>query len=149
MYTLILVVHVIVSLVLIMVILLQSGRGGMAEAMGGASAQSLFGGGVSNVLTRATAACAVVFVVTCLSLAYLSTARGRSIVEQVPMTSPEQLPAGLMPKPKSKSAAHPSATPSASPAPATPAASAPTSAPSAPSPAAAPATAPVESPASQ
>ncbi len=158
MYTLILVIHVIVSLVLIMVILLQSGRGGMAEAMGGASAQSLFGGGVSNVLTRATAACAVVFVGTCLSLAYLSTARGRSIVEQVPMTSPEQLPAGLLPKLKSKPAtpasspapaAHPSSTPSAPAAPATPAASAPVSAPSAPSPASAPAVAPGQSPASQ
>lgn len=99
MYTLILIVHVIVSLILILVILLQSGRGGLAEALGGTAAQSLFGGGVSNVLTRATAACSVIFVITCLSLAYLSTVRGRSILEQVPMISPEQLPAALAPQP--------------------------------------------------
>ena len=111
MYTLILVIHVIVSLVLIMVILLQSGRGGMAEAMGGTAAQSLFGGGVSNVLTRATAACAVTFVVTCLSLAYLSTARGRSILEQVPTAS---VPASAPNAPASVPA--PAAAPSESPA---------------------------------
>ena len=99
MYTLILVVHVMVSLVLVLVILLQTGRGGMAEAMGGAAAQSLFGGGVSNVLTRVTAACASLFVVTCLSLAYLSTVRGRSILEQVPMAAPGSMPAGLIPPP--------------------------------------------------
>ena len=131
MYTLIMTVHIVVSLVLILVILLQSGRGGMAEAMGGASAQSLFGGGVSNVLTRATGVCAVVFVMTCLSLAYLSTARGRSIVEQVPMTLPEQLPSALVPK-KPAPIAHPSSTPSALPA---PAASATATVPSTPTPA--------------
>ena len=148
MYTLIMTVHIIVSLVLILVILLQSGRGGMAEAMGGASAQPLFGGGVSNVLTRATGVCAVVFVMTCLSLAYLSTARGRSIVEQVPMTSPEQLPSALVPK-KPAPIAHPSVTPSVSPAPTVPVASAPATAPSAPAPASAPAAAtPSEPPAS-
>ena len=131
MYALIVTVHIVVSLILILVILLQSGRGGMAEAMGGASAQSLFGGGVSNVLTRATGVCAVVFVMTCLSLAYLSTARGRSIVEQVPMTSPEQVPAGLMPKPKPASATSPASTsaPVATPAPAPVPQSAPASVP--------------------
>ena len=122
MYTLIVTVHIVMSLVLILVILLQSGRGGMAEAMGGASAQSLFGGGVSNVLTRATGVCAVVFVMTCLSLAYLSTARGRSIVEQVPMASPEQLPSALAPKkPAPAPATVPSTpTPASAPAAATP-----------------------------
>ena len=134
MYALILIVHVIVSLVLILVILLQSGRGGMAEAMGGAAAQSLFGGGVSNVLTRITTGCAVVFVVTCLSLAYLSTVQGRSILEQVPMVAPEQLPSALTPKTKPAPAsapASPSAPEAVPAAPATPApaASAPTSVP--------------------
>ena len=111
MYALILIVHVIVSLVLILVILLQSGRGGMAEAMGGAAAQSLFGGGVSNVLTRLTGGCAVIFVVTCLSLAYLSTVQGRSILEQVPPASvPASAPSAPTPVPV------PAAAPSESPA---------------------------------
>ena len=96
-YVLVLVIHIFVSLVLIAVILLQSGRGGLSEAMGGAAAQSLFGGGAANVLTRMTAICAGLFVVTCLSLAYLSTVRGQSVIEQVPLISPEVLPSVLPP----------------------------------------------------
>jgi len=88
-YGLVLVIHIIVSLILIGVILLQGGRGGLSEALGGAAAQSLFGGGAATVLTRLTAFCAGLFVVTCLSLAYLSTLKGRSVIEQIPSTLPE------------------------------------------------------------
>ena len=87
-YGLVLVIHIFVSLVLIGVILLQGGRGGLSEALGGAAAQSLFGGGAATVLTRLTAFCAALFVVTCLSLAYLSTVKGRSVIEQVPLVTP-------------------------------------------------------------
>ena len=87
-YGLVLVIHIFVSLVLIGVILLQGGRGGLSEALGGAAAQSLFGGGAATVLTRLTAFCASLFVVTCLSLAYLSTVKGRSVIEQVPLVTP-------------------------------------------------------------
>ena len=90
--------HVIVSLLLIGIILLQGGRGGLGDALGGASAQSLFGGGVNTVMTKVTAIGAGLFMVTCLLLAKLSTARGRSIVEQVPMTMP-----GLLPNPTAPS----------------------------------------------
>ena len=92
MYGLVLVVHVIVALFLIAVILLQGGRGGLGEALGGAAAQSLFGGGANTVMTRITTVAASLFMVTCLSLAGLSTARGRSIMDQFP-TTPEGLPA--------------------------------------------------------
>lgn len=91
-YGLVLVIHISVSLILIGVILLQGGRGGLSETLGGAAAQSLFGGGAATVLTRLTAICALVFATTCLSLAYLSTIRGRSVIEQVPLTLPEALP---------------------------------------------------------
>jgi len=91
-FGLVLTIHILVSLILIGVILLQGGRGGLSEALGGAAAQSLFGGGVATVLTRITAICAALFVVTCLSLAYLSTAQSRSVIEQLPTTLPEALP---------------------------------------------------------
>lgn len=91
-YGLVLTVHIIVSLILIGVILLQGGRGGLSETLSGGAAQSLFGGGVKTVLTQATAVCAVIFVVTCLSLAYLSTMRGRSVIEQLPPVAPAALP---------------------------------------------------------
>jgi len=91
-YGFVLIIHVFVSLILISVILLQGGRGGLSEALGGTAVQSLFGGGATTVLTRITAFCAGIFVITCLSLAYLSTVRGRSVIEQVPLTLPEALP---------------------------------------------------------
>ena len=83
-YGFVLVVHVLVALFLIAVILLQGGRGGLGEALGGAAAQSLFGGGANTVMTRITAVCAALFMATCLSLALLSTARGRSVIDRFP-----------------------------------------------------------------
>lgn len=98
-YGFVLVIHVLVCLVLMAVILLQGGRGGMSETLAGGTAQSLFGGAVTNVLTRITGACAAVFMVTCLSLAYLSTLRGRSVVDQLPSEVSGTLPLlpGTMP----------------------------------------------------
>ena len=90
-YGLVVLVHVLICLVLIGVILLQGGRGGLSDALGGAAAQSLFGGGVATVLTRVTAICAGLFVVTCLSLAALSTIKGRSVIEQLQAITPESL----------------------------------------------------------
>ena len=91
-YGLVVAIHVLVCLVLIGVILLQGGRGGLSDALGGTAAQSLFGGGVATVMTRVTAICAGLFVVTCLSLAALSTIKGRSVIEQLQNFTP---PAGL------------------------------------------------------
>ena len=92
-YGLVLVIHILVALFLIGVILIQGGRGGMGEALGGAAAQSLFGGGSNTVMARITAVCAALFMATCLSLAVLSTARGRSVIDRLPATvTPEQLP---------------------------------------------------------
>lgn len=112
-YGLVLVLHLLVCVVLIAVILLQGGRGGLSEALGGAAAQSLFGGGAATVFTRVTGICATIFVVTCLSLAYLSTIRGRSVLEQYRSLSPETLvppavPAGPNAAPPDDSATPPS-----------------------------------------
>ena len=93
-YGLVVAIHVLVALFLIAVILLQGGRGGMGETLGGAAAQTLFGGGANTVMTRLTAIVAGTFMVTCLSLAALSTSRGRSVIEQMP-ASLDELPASL------------------------------------------------------
>ena len=95
MYVLILVVHIVVSLILVGVILLQGGRGGLGEALGGAASQSLFGGGAKTVLTKFTAVGAGVFMATCLSLAALSTHQGRSVIEDLPAGMPAGLPSAL------------------------------------------------------
>ena len=111
-YGLVLVLHVVVALFLIAVILLQGGRGGLGEALGGAAAQSLFGGGANTVMTRVTAVCAILFMVTCLSLAALSTARGGSVIDQmpaVPSELPLSLPQPLAPVPQAPQPSPPAA----------------------------------------
>lgn len=80
-YPLVLILHVVVCFVLIAVILLQAGRGGgLSDAFSGA-AQSVFGTRGAAYLTRATTACAVVFMLTSLGLALLSAQRGHSLLE--------------------------------------------------------------------
>jgi preprotein translocase subunit SecG len=90
-YALILTVHLIACFMLIAVILLQAGRGGGLTDMGGGSAQSILGTRGATILTRATTACAVIFMLTSLSLAVLSARRGRSLMENV-KTQPAQQP---------------------------------------------------------
>ena len=81
MYILLLIIHVIVCLVLIFVVLLQAGRGGgFSDMLGGGQPQSLFGTQTNAFMVRATEVCAVVFIITSLSLAMLSTQRGKSLV---------------------------------------------------------------------
>ena len=121
-YGLVLIVHVLVAFFLIAVILLQGGRGGLGEALGGAAAQSLFGGGANTVMTRITAISAGMFIVTCLSLAALSTVQGRSVVDQLPMTLPEALPPASTKPSVNAIPAQPAPAPSSSEQPASPAA---------------------------
>ena len=87
-YYLILSVHIVVCLILITIILIQGGRGGLGETLGGGAAQSLFGGGTSTVIAKVTAFSGGAFMVTCLSLAMLSTMRGKSVIDQVPSALP-------------------------------------------------------------
>ena len=84
-YGLVLVIHLFVCFVLIAVILLQAGRGGgLADSFGGGAAQSILGTRGTVYLTRATTACATIFMLTSVGLAVLSVQRGRSLLEKVP-----------------------------------------------------------------
>jgi preprotein translocase subunit SecG len=75
MFAVLITVHVLVSLFLIFVILLQPGRGdGMAAFGGGGSTTSVFGGrGSVTFLSKVTQICAAVFMLTSLTLAYRSS----------------------------------------------------------------------------
>lgn len=79
---LVLTVHVIVAVAIVVLVLLQHGKGAdMGAAFGSGSAGSLFGSsGAANFLSRATAVCAAVFFVTCLALTYFHAPRGGSSV---------------------------------------------------------------------
>lgn len=88
-YGIVIAIHVIASLVLIAVILLQAGRGGgLSETFGGSSTQSILGTKTSVFLKRATAASAVIYILTCLTLAVLTSHRGRSLVSSGPVAMP-------------------------------------------------------------
>ncbi len=91
MYYFVLSVHVSVCIILIGIILVQGGRGGLGEALGGGGSQSLFGGGTNVLIAKVTAIGGGLFFVTCLTLAVLSTARGRSVIEKIPAVLPDAL----------------------------------------------------------
>ncbi len=74
MTTLVVTLHVSVCILLILIVLLQSGKGAeMGVSLGGGAGQTLFGaGGPATILTKITTAVAIIFMVTSLTLAYLS-----------------------------------------------------------------------------
>jgi preprotein translocase subunit SecG len=78
------IIHVFVCLVLMGVVLLQQGKGGgMGAAFGGATSQVFGGRGAGNILTRATAICAAVFMFTSVALAYMSSSGDRALRAKV------------------------------------------------------------------
>lgn len=92
---LLIVIHVVVCIALIMIVLLQTGKGAdMGAAFGGGSSQTLFGStGASTFLSKATTVAAIVFMLTSLTLAYMSEGRvTKSVVSDapVPVEQPSQ-----------------------------------------------------------
>jgi len=80
MMTVLLVLHVLVCLTLILVVLLQRGKGSdIGAALGGGGSNTVFGSrGAGNFLTKMTTGAAIIFMLTSLSLAYLRTENSRS-----------------------------------------------------------------------
>lgn len=99
---LVLVFHVVVSLLLIGLILIQHGKGadaGAAFGGGGGASGSLFGSqGSASFLSRSSAILATIFFVTSLSLAYLAgnTERVQSVTDSIVIEQPaEEAPVDL------------------------------------------------------
>ena len=96
------VVHVLVCFTLVMIVLLQAGKGAeMGAAFGGAS-QTIFGSsGAMGFLNKLTTGVAVIFMITSLLLAFTSTKRASSVVKERPaQTSPaESSPIPVQPQP--------------------------------------------------
>ena len=82
MHVFIAVAHIVVCIVLILIVLLQSGRGAdMGAVFGGGSSQTVFGSsGPGTFLGKVTAVIATVFMLTSLWLAYAATHSG-SVME--------------------------------------------------------------------
>jgi preprotein translocase subunit SecG len=84
MFTLFIILHVIFCIFLILVILLQTGKGsGMGTAFGGAS-QTVFGPrGAGSFIGKITGAVAILFMLTSLILAYMSSAQSSGVADKV------------------------------------------------------------------
>jgi preprotein translocase subunit SecG len=87
-------------LVLIIVVLLQSGKAAdLAGAFGGAGSQTAFGPrGAATILSQATTWCAVMFMVCALAMVVkvdrgLGTVGGSSVLEKVSKPAPKPTPA--------------------------------------------------------
>jgi len=112
MQTLILVLHILAAVGIVVLVLLQHGKGAdMGAAFGSGSAGSLFGSaGAANFLSRTTAILAAVFFATSLGLTYFSVpTRSGGVTQQL------EVPAAPT------SAAKPGETKPAAPAPSAPA----------------------------
>lgn len=114
MITLVTILHVLVCVFLILVILLQAGKGGgMGAAFGGAGAQTVFGGrGAQTLLGKVTSVSAAIFMITSVTLAY-NASRSGSVVRRAA--------APVAPAPINQLPAAPGSKAPAAPAPAAPA----------------------------
>lgn len=106
MYIAMSILHLLVTLGLILIVLLQSGKGAdIGAAFGGGSSQTVFGGrGAATFLSKLTSALAILFMMTSLTLTILASQRGTSTVvgEDRPKPAPSApaAPAPAVPGPQ-------------------------------------------------
>ena len=88
---LITVLHILVCFALILIVLLQAGKGAeMGAAFGGAS-QTLFGSaGAMGFLTKLTTVAAILFMITSLLLTFSSTRRASTVLKERPAPVEQQ-----------------------------------------------------------
>jgi len=83
MYIAVVVIHVVACFAVILVVLLQKGKGADLGAAFGGSSQPVFGSqGAGGFLTKLVAACVGIFMLTSLGLAYISSSRVQSTIMQ-------------------------------------------------------------------
>ncbi len=80
------IIHVLICFILIVAVLLQSGKAAdLAGAFGGVGSQTAFGPrGTATILSKITTISAILFMVTSLGLWMLSFKGARSVVKDVP-----------------------------------------------------------------
>ncbi len=93
MITFVTIIHLIACVFLILVVLLQTGKGAeMGAVFGGGGSQTIFGaGGAGNLLTKLTTGTAIVFFLTSLTLAYSSLSQSQSTVFDRSLPEPPPL----------------------------------------------------------
>jgi preprotein translocase subunit SecG len=120
------VLHVLVCVILIVVVLLQRGKGAEIGAVfGGGASSTVFGSrGAGNFFTKLTTGAAIVFMVTSLVLSYLNTRTGDSLLDEIDepgaeqsAPAPDEAPGGFAEVPTAPAAPAPSDAPKDAPAP--------------------------------
>lgn len=91
------VIHILVSIALVLIVLLQAGKGAEMGALFGGASQTVFGSaGAMGFLSKLTTVAAVIFMVTSLLLAFSSTRQASVILKERPAQSipvvPGQIP---------------------------------------------------------
>jgi preprotein translocase subunit SecG len=82
MTTVLIIIHVVVSLALICIVLLQHGKGAGIGAAFGGSSQTVFGStGAAPFLAKLTAAAAILFMVTSLGLTFMGRQKEASVMQ--------------------------------------------------------------------
>ena len=105
MYAFLIILHILICLVLILIVLLQAGKGADMGAAFGGSSQTVFGSsGAGTFLGKMTAGVAILFMLTSLALTYTASHRSSSLMDRsrrpvtgqtLPITKPDaaKLPA--------------------------------------------------------
>lgn len=95
MHTLIIILHLIICIALILVVLLQAGKGANMGAVFGGSSQTIFGSsGPGTFLGKMTTGIAVFFMLTSLVLSYMAGQKGSNLMKATGRPVAErQLPA--------------------------------------------------------
>ncbi len=92
MHIVVIILHLLACIGLILIVLLQQGKGADLGAAFGGSSQTVFGSqGAGGFLTRMTTVVAVLFMLTSLGLAYLSANRVQATIMK--STAPKQVEA--------------------------------------------------------
>ncbi len=126
MQTLILTLHIIVCFLLVILILLQSGKEGMGVIFGGGNSSVFGSSGAGGILAKLTTLMAIIFVITSLSYTYVTSSRPASDsavlnvrIEEAPATQKQaEDPKTVTPEKTTQAAPEPAkAAPEAAPAP--------------------------------
>ena len=91
------ILHIFVCFALILIVLLQAGKGAEMGAAFGGSSQTIFGSaGAMGFLTKLTTFAAIIFMITSLVLAFSSTQKASSVMKEAPAKAapaePEKVP---------------------------------------------------------
>ena len=111
MLTFVAILHIIVSIVLIVLVLVQDSKsgGGVGGAFGGGANSLLGPTGATSLAAKLTRGTAIIFALTCVALTYLSTQKNSSVID-LQSPAPVAAPVTETAAPAPEAAAAPQAT---------------------------------------